>query len=373
MRYIIFLLCLMLACTPVCADEPDVKAAGAVLIEKDSGRVLWSRNADTPMAPASTTKIMTAVLVLENNALDKVITVNKEAAAAPKVKMGLETGEKITVEQLLYALLMKSSNDAAVALAIGTEGSVDAFCRKMTEKAAQIGCKDTLFLTPNGIDKGDHHSTPHDMALIAAYALDNPDFVRISNTKNISFSTNKKTYSLTNTNRFLSEYKGAIGVKTGFTGKAGQCFAGAAKRGDMTLVSVVFASGWGSTGKERKWTDTKQLMDYGFDNYRLMQIVNKGAFVKDIPVKNGKQTSVRTVISMDFTTAVKNGEKYEIKPELPKYLEAPVKKGTRTGTANIMINGEITAKIPIIAEESVKGCGFFDNLRKIAEMWASCA
>ncbi|MBQ9603980.1 MAG: D-alanyl-D-alanine carboxypeptidase, partial [Firmicutes bacterium] len=293
--------------------------------------------------------------------------------AAPKVKMGLETGEKISVEQLLYALLMQSSNDAAVALAVGTAGSVENFCAKMNEKAAEIGCVDTVFETPNGIDKGDHHSTPRDMALIAAYALDLPDFIRITNTKSIEFKTDKKTYSITNKNRFLSEYKGAIGVKTGFTGKAGHCFAGAAIRNGMTLVSVVFASGWGSAGKERKWTDTKALMNYGFENYRKMQLVNEGAIVRDIPVKNGKQAAVGTVIGENYTTAVKNGEKYTITLDLPKYLEAPVKKGSRAGTANIIINGKKEAEIPVIAADEVKGCGFWDYLRNVIEIWAETA
>ena len=373
MKLLIFTLCLIFALTPVYAEEPDVKAAGAVLIEKESKRVLWSRNADAPMPPASTTKIMTAVIVLENNRLDKVITADKEAAAAPKVKMGLEAGEKITVEQLLCALLMQSSNDAAVALAIGTEGSVEAFCKKMNEKAAEIGCKDTFFETPNGIDKGEHHSTPYDMALIAAYALDNPDFVRISKIKNIDFSTDKKTYSITNKNRFLNEYNGAIGIKTGFTGKAGHCFAGAAQRNGMTLVSVVFASGWGSAGKERKWTDTKALMNYGFGNFGKIQLVNKGAAVRDVTVQNGKQAKVGTVLAEDYTTALKNGEKYSISLELPKYLEAPIKKGARAGTANIIINGVTEAKIPVVAAESVDGRGFWEHLKTVFEMWASMA
>ncbi len=362
-------LCVVLSAVNVCAAEPDIKALGAVLADRASGRILWQKNADKAFAPASTTKIMTAVIALENAELNDKITVTREAALAPKVRLGLKEGEELTVEQLLYALMLRSANDAAVALAVGIGGSTEKFCEKMTEKAALIGCTDTVFVTPNGLDSGDHHSTPRDMAKIAAYALDNPDFVRIVGTKEVSFSTNKNTYHLTTTDRFLSEYNGAIGIKTGFTGKAGHCFAGAAERDGIKLVSVVFASGWGSAGKESKWTDTKKLMDYGFDNFKVVQPVKKGEFVKKIEVKGGKSAGVDTVFGKDVQTLMKNGEKYSVNCDYPAFVNAPVTAGERLGTAKLVIEGETIAEVPIIAATDVKSMSFADYLEYIVAKW----
>ena len=368
-KLILIFISLIFISSPVLAEEPDIKATGAVLMEKESGRILWQKNANKAMAPASTTKIMTAVIVLENSSLDRVVSVDKEACTAPKVKMGLKAGERITVEQLLYALMLQSSNDAAVALAIDTAGSVEGFAALMNEKARNIGCRDTYFVTPNGIDKGEHHSTPHDMALIAAYALNNAEFCRIIGTKRVDFKTDKNSYSIYNHDRFLSEYPGALGIKTGFTGKAGHCFAGAARRNGLTLVSVVFASGWGSEGKELKWRDTRALMDYGFDSCRYEQILNKGAFVREVKVINGEEKALRLIIAEDMGTALKNDEKYNIYCDIPTAVYAPVKAGQTVGNAKITINGECIANIPIIAEADIKKLGFWDNLLKLVRLW----
>ena len=188
--------------------QPKVNAQGAVLMDRKTGRILWEKNSDKPLAMASTTKIMTAVIALENSNLSDIVKVSKNAASAPPVKMYLKKDEEISMENLLYALMMQSSNDAAVAIAEYVGGSVDAFCDTMTQKAKQIGCKDTVFKTPNGLDSEDHHSTAADMALIARYALDNKDFFRIINTRQISFKSNMKSYDIVNKNRLLSEYKG---------------------------------------------------------------------------------------------------------------------------------------------------------------------
>lgn len=367
---ILLMVFVFLTNTYIYAAAPEVGALGAILTDKESGRVLWQKNGDTPLAPASTTKIMTAVIALENAELSDVITVTDEAAAAPKVKMYLSAGEEITVEQLLYALMLQSSNDAAIALAIGISGSTEAFCKKMTEKAALLGCRDTVFETPNGLDTANHHSTPHDLATIAAYALDNPDFVRIIGTREVSFTTNKKTYHITNKDRFLSEYNGAIGIKTGFTGKAGHCFVGAATRGGRTLISVVLASGWGNTGKERKWSDTKKIMDYGFENYHYTQLVNKGALVKNVKVNKGRAKTVPLVLAEDYGTLMRTDEKYSLSLDYPTELTAPVTKGCRYGTARILTDGVPTAEIPVIAAEDVNGMRFRDNLSDILKSWA---
>ena len=252
----------------VLAEEPKVNAISAVVVDGDTGRILWGKNENKPMAMASTTKIMTALVALENSDVTKETTVSKNATLASPVKMHLSVGEKMTIEQLLYAMMLQSYNDSAVAVAEAVGGSVEKFCAMMNEKAKEIGCNDTVFETPNGLDKGNHHSTAEDMSKIGVYALKNQKLMEIMNTRNYTFKSSKTTYSFVNKDRLLSEYEGAIGMKTGFTGKAGHCFVGAANRENITLVSVVLASGWGTAGKSRKWIDTKALLNY--ESWRVL-------------------------------------------------------------------------------------------------------
>ncbi len=348
--------------------EPSVNALSAVLIDADTGRVLWGKNENEPMAIASTTKIMTAIVALENADLSDVAVVSENAVAAPPVKMHLKKGEEITLEQLLYALLMQSSNDAAVAVAEAVGGSVEGFCAMMNEKAKQLGCRDTEFVTPNGLDKGNHHSTAYDMALIGTYAIKNEDFIRISNTPSIAFSTNKNSYSRTNKNRLLSSYDGAIGIKTGFTGKAGHCFAGAARRDGVTLVSVVLASGWGSAGKSRKWTDTKEILNYGFNNYHKYSIMGKKA---KIGVDRAKMTD--TVLesegSLDVLLSEAEKESLVYKLKLPPALTAPVKKGDTVGICEIYSGSFKLGQTYLKASEDIEEHSFTHSLGSIIKDW----
>ena len=266
-RILCFLLFLLLA-TPVFAAEPKVAAQGAALIDGKTGRVLWEKNGETPLAMASTTKIMTAILVLENCGLEETVTISKNAAHQPEVHMDLKEGEEWRLGDLLSAMMLRSYNDAAVALAEHCSGSVEAFCAEMTEKAAELGAQDTVFGSPNGLDshlsEDAHHSTACDMAKIAAYALENETFRQIIAQPEISVTDleGKHPCHVTNADRFLKEYRGALGVKTGYTNRAGHCFVGAAERDGVLLVSAVLGSGWGDGGKEKKWTDTKALMNY---------------------------------------------------------------------------------------------------------------
>lgn len=271
-RAILFFLLFLLqmGSVPTLAAEPTVAAQGAALIDGKTGRLLWGKNADAPLAMASTTKIMTAILVLERASLTEVVTVSKNAAQQPKVHMSLQEGEQWQVGDLLSAMLLRSYNDAAVALAEQVSGNVAKFCAEMTKKAKEIGARDTVFGSPNGLDSHltaeQHHSTAYDMALIGAYALENETFREIIAQQEIYVSdlTGKHSCSVTNADRFLQEYSGALGIKTGYTNRAGHCFVGAAERDGVRLVSAVLGSGWGDAGKQKKWTDTKALMDYGF-------------------------------------------------------------------------------------------------------------
>ncbi|MDR0957698.1 MAG: D-alanyl-D-alanine carboxypeptidase, partial [Clostridiales bacterium] len=273
-----FIVAVSISAKVFAADEPDVHAYGAVAIELSTGRVLWEKEAHKQLPMASTTKIMTAILTLESCETSEIATVSSKAAAAPAVKLGLIKGEKISVRDLLHALMLQSSNDAAVVIAEHVGGSVENFCDLMTLKAKSIGAKDTSYKTPNGLDAEGHFSTAYDLAIITRYALENKDFRDLINTKTYTAKSDKRTFSLVNKNRFLYEYEGAFGVKTGYTGNAGNCFVGAAKKDGMEVITVVLGSGWGTAGKTRKFTDTKNIMNYSFKTYDMKNIINEGDY-----------------------------------------------------------------------------------------------
>lgn len=354
-------------------NEPKVEAQAAILIEADTGRILWEKNAHEPKAMASTTKIMTCILALESGKLDDVVTVSQRAARAPEVKLRLKVGEKQRLEDLLYALMMKSSNDVAVAIAEHLSGSVEAFCEKMTQKARELGAKNTVFKTPNGLDANGHQSTAYDLALITRYAMKNPKFVEIINTKQITIPKegNYRSYYLSNTNRFLNEYPGANGVKTGYTGKAGYCFVGAAKQNGMQLISVVLASGWGARGKEQKWIDTKRLMNYGFQNYKKICLLEKNKLLKTIPVERAKETSVSLYTDKTIVSVLSEEEKskVQIKIDVPQSVEAPVTQGEEIGTAKVLLGNEIIGTVPLVADRNIERHDFPTSIKKVLNNW----
>ena len=345
-------LCLTLKGTALAGTEPEVKALGAVLMEAESGRVLWEKNAEAPLPNASTTKIMTCLIALESGMLDDTVTVSPNAASKPETRMGLSAGEKIKLRDLLYPMMLESANDAAVAVAEHIAGSEEEFCDMMDERALEIGATDTDFETANGLDRDGHHSTAMDMALITAYALENEDFREIISAPLATVKSDRRTYTVANKDRLLKEYDGAIGVKTGFTGLAGQCFVGAAKRDGMTLISVVLGSGWGSPGKERKWIDTKNLLNYGFENFELYTLAEDGDFVSEVSVKGAYEDNVVTEISKKVVIPLTVEERMGIKMKInvPMEINAPIEKGQTVGELSFFgTDGEILAKTDIIA------------------------
>ncbi|MCD8158490.1 MAG: D-alanyl-D-alanine carboxypeptidase [Clostridiales bacterium] len=369
MKKILIAVLVVLFCGNVyAADDLELKSQAAVLIEAESGRVLWEKNSENPMAMASTTKIMTAVYTIEHADLNDIAVVGKNAAAAPRVKLFLSEGEEVKLKDLLYALMLKSSNDAAVAIAEHICGSSEEFCEKMTEEARRIGAKDTVFKTPNGLDLEDHHSTASDMAVITKYALQNETFREIIKTPSYSFETSKRSYSVTNTDRLLSEYTRAIGVKTGYTGKAGHCFVWAAERDGMTLISVVLASGWGAAGKANKWTDTKKLLDYGFNNFEIKEVVKEGNEAGELLVLNGDEQSAKVVFERGLSLPLKEGEQTEIEVNCPE-TEAPVYKGDIVGFADIFVDGEKQESVNLVSAETVERHTFDYLFKKIIYRW----
>jgi len=377
-KFIISTIVLVISIIPmslVAADNlsnpPIVAAHGAILMDAKTGRVLWEKNSETPMAMASTTKIMTAIIALENGNLEDIVTVSERAARSPEVNMNLTAGEELRLKDLLYALMLMSYNDTAVAIAEHISGDVETFCSIMTDKARELGAMNTVFETPSGLDLGDHHSTAYDMALITRYALENQQFMEIINTSYITIGTNKRTVDLRNKNRLLSEYEGAIGVKTGFTGKAGQCFVGSAQRDGMKLISVVFASGWGDAGREQKWVDTKRILDYGFLNYKYVELVEAGDIPGHLDVTRTRNPRIDIALEEGLTLPLNPEEQSNIKIqfEYPEEVQAPIQIGQIMGRTIISLDGEMLKTINLIAMEEAERHDFPTSLKKILENW----
>ncbi|MFP4697468.1 MAG: D-alanyl-D-alanine carboxypeptidase family protein [Eubacteriales bacterium] len=355
---IITIIILSIFYVEISAEEEDLNlyALSALLMDGDNGRVLWDFNGEEQRAMASTTKIMTGIIALEYGNLEDEVLVSRKASLAPIVKLYIREGEKYRLGDLLYALMLESSNDVAIAIAEHIGGSVEEFCELMTEKAKDIGAHNTSFKTPNGLDAEGHYTTAYDLALIARYALNNEQFVDIINTKQKVFNevTNNRQFSVNNKNLFLDMMDGAIGVKTGFTNHAGYCFVGAVKKDGKFLISVVLASGW-PYNRNWKWQDTQKIMEYGLDNFEYKQIVQDNIKFDIIQVIDGKKGYVNIdVVEFDeIGLLLSKNDKIRKEVDLPTSLEAPIDKGTTIGYYNVYLNDEIYEKLPIKTMNSV--------------------
>lgn len=371
--FMVWLLWLQTSVT-VSAEEADLKlyARSALLMDAGSGRVLYEENGYEVMPMASTTKIMTCILALESDRLDEYVSVSRNAQGQPKVRLGIKEGETYKLGDLLYSLMLESHNDVAVAIAEHLGGSVDGFADMMNAKAAKLGCENTFFVTPNGLDASKdgkpHGSTAYDMALITAYALQNEDFCKIISTGSYSFTEEKgqKQYTVYNKDAFLNMYEGAIGVKTGFTNGAGYCFVGAVKRGDATFVSVVLASGW-PPNKSWKWTDTKTLMNYGTENFFYEEYIGSNEY-GTIKVEDGVKEEVALTIQREKVgMLLQQNEEIVAEYELAERINAPVEKGQIVGYERYVLNGEILAEFPIRTDENADKITLWYWFGKIVE------
>ncbi|ONI40468.1 hypothetical protein AN639_04545 [Candidatus Epulonipiscium fishelsonii] len=368
-KAMVILITILLLNKPILAEVGKLGAKGAVLIESDSKRILHSVKGEQPLPMASTTKIMTCILAIEKGNLEDIVTVSKEASKAPPVKLKLKSGEKQVLGDLLYSLMMESHNDTSVAIAEHIGGSVEEFCEMMTEKAAEIGANNTTFKTPNGLDADGHQSTPYDMALIASYALDNPKFVEIINTPNITIPTNPLEgsirHDLINKNRFLHMVTGSKGVKTGYTSKAGHCFVGAAERNGMELIGVALGN-FGTSGKSKKYTDVQKMIEYGFANYKPYVVLDKEQILDSVTVKTGKKESVqlRSNEQIKLPLTKDEVETVELSVTKPQEVEAPIKEDDEIGRVDVVLNGEVLASVPLYAEEKVEKLTIFEQIKK---------
>lgn len=360
----------------VFGDEPaELYARSAVLMDADSGRVLFGKDADVVRPMASTTKIMTCILALEylRKHPDQTIEVSDQAASQPKVHLGMQKGEVFYIKDLLYSLMLESHNDSAVAVAEGIAGSVEEFAKEMNAKAAEIGCKNTHFITPNGLDAEDeggvHSTTAEDLAKIMRYCImtsgEKETFLEVTRTKEYQFqdADRKRTFSCHNHNAFLDMMDGALSGKTGFTAEAGYCYVGSLRRDERTFIVALLACGW-PDNKGYKWKDTRRLMEYGLEHYHYREVYRNtvpdkllvvDAFDPEIPYQTSEKISLRVKNSEESKKILLRKEE-EIRMEIKtvKCKKAPVKKGEKAGTVSYYLADEKIAENVVVTERAVE-------------------
>lgn len=351
---------------------PRLYASAACVMDAGSGRILYGKNEAAPLPMASTTKIMTCILALENGNMEDPVTFSAKAASMPKVRLGAGKGRTFLLGDLLYSLMLESHNDTAVAIAEHIGDSVEGFAAMMNAKAAELGMSQTNFVTPNGLDAEGHASTPADMCRLASYACTNQTFLELIRTpaRTIRETSGKGSFSLTNHDAFLTSYKGAIGIKTGFTNKAGYCFVGAAQRNGLTLVSCVLGSGW-PPNKSYKWADTKALMNLGFENFSMKNVPVKDLSVYSIIVENGKADAVGILQPEIPSFLLSDADAIDIRYSLPPKIQAPVRQGTAVGEIQILVNGSPLGSYPVYPSEDVERQTFADIVYDIFHMFIS--
>jgi D-alanyl-D-alanine carboxypeptidase (penicillin-binding protein 5/6) len=341
-------------------------------MDASNNRVLYEKDGFTKMPMASTTKIMTLIVTLENADLDDVVTVSKNAARQPDVQLNMKEGEQFKLGDLVYSLMLESHNDTAVAIAEHVGGSVEGFATMMNKKAKELGCVNTNFVTPNGLDSStdEHFTTAQEMGIIASYAIKNEDFVKITNTPSWNFKEIKsgRSFSVSNKDRFLYIYDGAIGIKTGYTNKAGYCFVGAVDRDGKKFVSVVLASGW-PPNKNYKWSDTTKLMDYGVKNFTMRNIFDEGRLFEPIFVRNGKESYVDLYCDGELNLLMSETDKVTVDYEISEELKAPVHKDSVAGTAKYYINDVLYEKFPIYTSYGIEKIDYGFCLDEIINLW----
>lgn len=346
------------------AREISTSAAACVIMDARSGRLLLSHNENKALPMASTTKVMTALLAIERGCLTDPVTCSRNAFGVPGTSIYLAQGETLSLEQMLYGLMLQSGNDAAVAIAEHIGGSVEEFCRMMTRRAAELGCSDTVFLTPHGLPCNGHQTTALDLALIAREAMQNDTFRHIVSTRRTTIPWEGRSYDrvLNNKNRLLSTYEGATGVKTGYTRAAGRCLVFGAKRDEMEVIGVVLnCSNW--------FDEAARLMDTAFAENESVTMLSKGETIREIPVENGNQPCVDVYLASDLSAIVPNGSLPSVEIDLPGAVQAPVLAGQRLGEAKMIWQGELLCASPLIAGSTIPRDDLPARLEHVLRHW----
>ncbi|MDX9917443.1 MAG: D-alanyl-D-alanine carboxypeptidase family protein [Gudongella sp.] len=381
---IMIIFTLISSITPAYADSLSLLAPSSILIDYDTGEVLYDNNSSMKTYPASTTKMMTAILAVENGNFSDVVTVDDEIVSLTKGShVALEPGEQLTLEQLMYAMMLPSANDAALAIAKHIGGTLDNFIRMMNEKARVIGALDTNFVNPNGLHKDDHYSSAHDMALIGRYAMQYDVIREIVNTVTYEIPpTNKKTEAryLKITNKLLfsteklnidgklvdAKYDGASGIKTGYTPEAMNCLVSYAERGGQRLIAaVMMADGNGN------YCDTHTLLDYGFENFQNRHIAFANEYIDNVTVENGELPYVAGILDREIIYPVSNDTYALIQREitLEENLTAPVEKGQILGKVDYLLNGKVIAGGNIISTANIAADPMLKLSNRLISKW----
>ncbi len=344
-------------------EEPKLDSRIGLIFDRNSKSIIYEKNAQKQVPMASTTKIMTAIIVLENAKLNDVVTIDKKAAGTGGSRLGLKTNNKITVHDLLYGLMLRSGNDAAVALANHIGGSVEGFAELMNKKAAEMGLINSHFVTPHGLDQSQHYTTAYELACMADYALNIQKFKEIVGCKNYNITINGKSKLISNTNELLGNLNGVYGIKTGFTNGAGRCLVTSCKREDLDIITIVL----GADTKKIRTSDSIKLIEYAYKNYKVINIQEKideqfekwkQLNQKRININKGKSSTIQLEIEkLKYTKmAVENNKIDSLKIEINSlyYLEAPVEENQIIGSAKIQIDNETIATLNIINTQKIE-------------------
>ncbi len=359
---LVVLLLLLYTTNGAFADEPQCSAKAAILLDGNSGRILYAKNINERLPMASTTKIMTAIVAIEEGNINDIVTVPPQAQGVEGSSIWLSAGEKHTLEDLLYGLMLRSGNDAATAIAYHIGGSIEGFAQLMNKKAAEIGANNTHFVNPHGLHDDNHYTTAYDLGQITAYGLRNPIFKEVVSTKNktIPWEGHEWDRAMRNKNKLLWQYEGATGVKTGFTKKAGRCLVSSASRDDLDLVAVVLNCG-------PMFQESMDLFDYGFSQFKNKDIIVKGMELGTIPVEKGKDDSLKLIADGAFKMAVREGEEglIRIEHQFPEALKAPVEKGKEYGKIKVYFDGKAVSEISAVSANEVEKRTFWDILKNL--------
>lgn len=365
----VFALLALAMLSPVKAFCVGSSAVSAIVIETSTNSVVYEKNAYSKMPMASTTKIMTAICAIESGNVDRVVRVNDKAVGIEGSSIYLAKGERLSVRDLLYGLMLNSGNDAAVAIAYAVSGNIEDFVALMNETAKRVGAKNTHFDNPNGLDGKTHYTTAYDLAIITSYALKNKTFSEIVSTYKKTIPNGDRGYdrALKNHNKLLKLYDGCTGVKTGFTKKSGRCLVSSAKRDGTELVAVTLNDG-------NDWQDHMSMLDYGFNNTYTTTVQKKGDFVKTLSVKGGTESFVKAICLGEFnhTRILGNKENVSVVYDIPDSISAPVAYGETLGKIDIYYKDKLVRSLPVFSSECVekKGAGVvIENIMILFDFW----
>lgn len=367
-KILLLVITLLLLLIPLNVNASSLELAknakSSIILETTTGQILYENNINEKYAPASMTKMMSLLVVMEyieegGMKLDEMVTVSENASKMGGSQIFLKVGEKMSVSDLLKGVTIASANDAIVALAERVAGTEEAFVKKMNEKVRELGLKNTNFKNVHGLDEANHYSTAHDMAMIAKELVAHEKILEFSSIYEdyLRANTNEQVW-LVNTNKLVRFYKGADGLKTGYTKEAGYCLTATAKKDGMRLITVVM----GEPDSSTRNTETMKLLDYGFEQYELETMLTKNSVIGKAKISKSVKEKVDIVPLNDVTLLHKKGEKkknssYELKLD---EIKVPVKKGDRVGTLNILEDNNIVRKIPVSVKEDIKKANIFE-------------